>query len=64
MITKSTGAPPLMGEPADEWGISGEYIYVQGVIYTAVLHEQEEKSALNKLFKKEKRFMSCWEFGH
>ena len=39
VITKSTGVPPLMGEPADEWGISGEYIYVQGVIYTTVLHE-------------------------
>ena len=29
----------LMGEPADEWGFSGEYINVLGVIYTTVLHE-------------------------
>ena len=62
VITKSTGVPPMMGEPADEWGISGEHIDVQGVIYTTVLHEQEGKSALNKLLKKEKRFMSWRKF--
>ena len=38
MITKSPGVTPLMGAPADEWGSSGEYINVQGVIYTTVLH--------------------------
>ena len=39
VITKSTGVPPLMGEPADEWGFSGEYINVLGVIDTTVLYE-------------------------
>ena len=61
MIAKSTGVPPLIGEPADEWGISGENINVLGEMYTTVLHEKDGKSALNKL-KKEKG--TCREFGH